>query len=645
MKIGIIDDGVDAAHKFFNPAGFSYPSGFPKGQIKYATPKVIVQRAFPPPGLAWKNGNLPFDPVYSDHATHVAGIAAGDHGTIARGTSISGVAPKAYIGNYKVLTTPTPGFGLDGNSAEIVAGIEAAVDDGMNVINLSLGEPEIDPSRDIVVHAIDAAAAAGVVPVIAAGNDFNAPVSAQYGSIDSPANSPRAISVAATTVGGTIADFSSGGPTPVSLRIDPDLSAPGVQILSSVPAPGGKGSSWAIYDGTSMASPHVAGSALLLKELHPSWTVAQIKSALVQTAQPVHGPGGGGEVSALREGGGLVDLPAANDPLIFASPTSLTFPVNGGTLAVRLTDAGGGAGPWTVTTMLQGDPKGITITADPTVSVPGSVKISATVAPSAASGDVTGFVVLSNGTESRRIAFWVEVSRPKLGMEPHIWLRHPGTYQGTTLGKMSLVTRYRYPTRGDIAYPGPEAVYRVRITRPVANFGVAVTSGTAFPHVVYAGDEDHLVGYDGLPRYLNPYFTMWGQQRQIAGAVLPKPGLYDIVFDTRRASKAGPFTFRFWVNDTTRPTVRLVSSAGSQIVISLADSGAGIDPQSLLVVVDGRQLPDPHYADGRLVIHAAPGKHKVLVQVSDYQEAKNTEDVAAVAPNTAYVQGTITVTP
>src|SRR5579885_2514100 len=145
MKIGIIDDGVYAQHPYFDPAGFHYPPGFPKGQVRYATPKVIVQRAFAPPGETWKYANTPFDPVNSFHATHVAGIAAGDHGAKAGSDLISGVAPDAWIGNYKALTVPTPEFGLDGNSAEIAAAIEAAVRDGMNVINLSLGEPEVDP--------------------------------------------------------------------------------------------------------------------------------------------------------------------------------------------------------------------------------------------------------------------------------------------------------------------------------------------------------------------------------------------------------------------------------------------------------------------------------------------------------------------
>src|SRR5207253_4251308 len=250
-------------------------------QAKYATPKVIVQRTFAPASTTYKNASLPFDPAQSFHATHVAGIAAGDHGTVAAGTAISGVAPNAWLGNYKALTVPTPDFGLDGGSAEIAAAIEAAVADGMNVINLSLGEPEVEPSRDLVVRAINGAAAAGVVPVVAAGNDFG---ELGFGTVSSPATATGAITVAAATKSGVIADFSSAGPTPVSLQLKPDVTAPGVAITSSLPARLGL---WGQLDGTSMASPHVAGGAALLAERHPARTVSQIKSALVLTGDPV----------------------------------------------------------------------------------------------------------------------------------------------------------------------------------------------------------------------------------------------------------------------------------------------------------------------------------------------------------------------
>ena len=282
VKIGIIDDGLDASHQYFAPKSLQYPPGFPKGQTKYTTPKVIVQRAFAPAGATNKYANMPFDPANSWHATHVAGIAAGDHDTSAQGAAISGVAPNAWLGNYKALTTPTPGFGLDGNSAEIAAAIEAAVADGMNVINLSIGEPEIEPSRDLVVQALEHAAAAGVVPVVAAGNDFS---DFGYGTVGSPANTPDAITVAAVDSKNAIAYFSSAGPTPISLGMKPDVAAPGVNILSSVP--GGK---WADSDGTSMATPAVSGAVALLKERHPTWTTGQIKSALVQTGSPAAGP-------------------------------------------------------------------------------------------------------------------------------------------------------------------------------------------------------------------------------------------------------------------------------------------------------------------------------------------------------------------
>src|SRR5439155_19674983 len=261
------------------------PPGFPKGNHAYTTAKVIVARVFPPPGLRYRFAKLPFDPVQSEHGTHVAGIAAGDNGVSAAGPAgrvkVSGVAPRAYLGNYRVLTIPTGQFGLDGNSPEIAAGIEAAVRDGMDVITLALGEPEISPGRDVVVQAINGAAAAGVVPVIAAGNDFDV---LGPGSINSPGSASRAITAAAATKHSGIARFSSGGPTPYSLRLKPDVSAPGVFVLSSVPSRFG---SWLFLDGTSMAAPHVAGGAALLRQRHPGWSVAQMKSALMLTGNPV----------------------------------------------------------------------------------------------------------------------------------------------------------------------------------------------------------------------------------------------------------------------------------------------------------------------------------------------------------------------
>src|SRR5207237_3523953 len=123
---------------------------------------------------------------------------------------------------------------------------------------------------------------------------------------------------------------------------------------------------------------------------------------------------------------------------------------------------------------------------------------------------------------------------------------------------------------------GPEVVYRVRISRPVANFGVAVVdqaSGSrVMPRIVVAGDENRLVGETALPLDLNPYLDSFQHVDPVAGVVLPAAGSYDVVFDTPSRAHAGRFRFRYWVNDVKPPTVRLLSRRASQpLVLAVAD--------------------------------------------------------------------------
>jgi minor extracellular serine protease Vpr len=199
VKIAVVDDGIDPNSRFFAPDGFEYPEGFPKGGTKWTTPKVIVARTFVGAG-ADERSRLAVDPRASFHGTHVAGIAAGNGGTTAPAgadhpetAGLGGVAPRAQIGNYRVFNVPT-GAGHVGNTPEIVAAFEAAVADGMDVINFSGGGPQTDPLSDALVEAVRNVAAAGVVPVISAGNDRD-----EYGlgSAGSPGTAPDAISVAA----------------------------------------------------------------------------------------------------------------------------------------------------------------------------------------------------------------------------------------------------------------------------------------------------------------------------------------------------------------------------------------------------------------------------------------------------------------
>jgi subtilisin family serine protease len=656
IKIGIIDQGVDAKHVFFNPAGYAMPAGFPKGQTQFTNAKVIVARAFPPAGADWEGASLPYHGDESAHGTHVAGIAAGNADTIAdTGVSrphLSGVAPRAYIGNYNALTVPSS-FGLNGNSPELVAAIEQAVADGMDVLNLSLQEAEIEPSRDIVALALDKAARAGVVPVVAAGNSFD---ELGNGSVGSPASASRAITAGAVTTsrGATpnrIAGFSSAGPTQLSLRLKPDVSAPGVNILSSVPE------GWDLLSGTSMASPMVAGAAALLRQHHPDWSVEQLKSALATTGSDAIG-----DAPVTRQGGGVVNLPLADVPRLFASPTSLTLGLlRRGTTAARtvtLTDAGGGAGPWNVRVDTGSVRKGLTLSASgSTVTVPGRLTLRARATTAAAQGEVSGRLVLTRGTDVRRLDFWLRVTAPALP-KPTRTLTAPGLYRGSTKGRPARVSAYRYPERPAgtpfaTVLRGPEQVFRVRLRRPAANLGVAIVSRApgvkVEPRLVAAGDENRLTGLTALPFDVNPYGRDYGGLVLASAAIAPRPGSYDVVFDSATKAGAGAFTFRLWLDDRTPPTVVVASRTarrGAPLVVRLRDAGSGVDPHSIRIAVDGRTPSVPRFAAGRISVPTAglaAGRHSLRVEAADYQETRNMENVRGVLPNTRVLQTSFVV--
>jgi subtilisin family serine protease len=656
-KIGIIDDGVDQRHPFFNPAGYAMPPGFPKGVASHTTAKVIVARVFQAPSPRPQNSNLPFDPNHSEHGTHVAGIAAGNANTQASlgggRVAISGVAPSAYLGNYRVLTVPTiSNVGLDGNSPEIAAGIEAAVRDGMDVINLSLGEPEISPGRDLVIRAIDGAAAAGVVPVVAAGNDFGA---YGHGSVSSPGAAAGAITAGATSVAGRMASFSSAGPTPQSLRLKPEVSAPGVGILSSVPAREG---TWASLSGTSMAAPHLAGAAALLTQRHPTWTVPQIRSALALTARPAL-ENGAREASTTRQGAGFVDLPKADQPLVFAQPTAVSFGFlrrgRATTTRIAFSDAGGGVGEWTVAVVRQGEAAGVSVTAPARLTVPGTLVVSASARAGARQDDATGFVVLSRAGHTRRVPFWLRVAAPKLARHRVRALRRGGVYRGNTRGRHALVSVYRYPDnpsgvglRRELR--GPEQVFRVRLRRPAANLGVALlTSSRVLPRIVLQGDENRQAGPTALPLNTNPYLPTFLDPTPVAAVIRPAAGTYDIVFDSPTRAGAGRFRFRFWVDDTSPPRLRLRTPrvrAGGALIASAVDRGAGVDPRSVFFRFDGGVLRQARYRAGRIRIPAdglSRGRHRLTLQVSDHQEAKNMENALRILPNTGTLDATFVV--
>ncbi|WAU85249.1 S8 family serine peptidase [Streptomyces sp. Qhu-G9] len=285
VKIAVLDTGVDATHPDL------------KGQ-------VVAEKNFSTaPDATDKFG----------HGTHVASIAAGT-GAKSAG-KYKGVAPGATLLNGKVLDDN--GFGDDSG---IIAGMDWAVEQGAAVINLSLGggdTAEIDP-MEAQVNKLSKEK--GVLFAIAAGND------GEFGeqTVGSPGSAEAALTVGAVDDADKLAEFSSTGPG-LDGQIKPDVTAPGVDITAAS-APGSviadevgeKPAGYVTISGTSMATPHAAGAAAILKQQHPDWTYVELKAALTGSAK-------GGKYTAFQQGSGRIQVDKAIKQTVIAEPSSLSF--------------------------------------------------------------------------------------------------------------------------------------------------------------------------------------------------------------------------------------------------------------------------------------------------------------------------------
>jgi minor extracellular serine protease Vpr len=846
VKIAVVDDGIDQTSPFFDPAGYAYPPGFPRGQRSYTTPKVIVARAYPGPGSG-KAGRLPLDRKASFHGTHVAGIAAGDAGTTAPAGpdhpevhGLSGVAPGAWLGSYRVFNVPTP-VGNSAYTPQIVAAFEDAVSDGMDVINFSGGGPMNDPANDALVEAVHNVAAAGVVPVISAGNDRD---DFGLGSVGAPGTAPDAISVAAvsnthvfapvltvsapaglppipfnrgasstppawgtidqrlvdvgtivgtdgkpvdhylcgpsnnveapastlpagsltgsialvsrgyctfvskslrakaagaegivlvdnrpgeangvplrlaipsamvadvdgarlraaiadtggratvrvgstpveiqTGRGGTPTSFSSAGLTPFGHDLKPDVSAPGGSILSSTLRET-IGEPFAVFDGTSMAAPHVAGAAALLRQRHPAWGAPEIKSALMSTAGPAWGnTSRTAEASVLLEGAGLIDVGRADNPMVFTEPPSLSFHylnVNHGDAARPLlstiSDAGGGYGTWQVELQPQ------SATAGTTIDLPGSITIApggdavltvvARASASAVAGDDYGFVVLRKGDVTRRIPYAFTVERP--GLESVTAVKLKPLQAGDTRSGPSRANVYRWPAAPfgpPPSYVGPptdengaEQLYVTDLAQPAVNMGVAVVLQTPNslidPFFLGSRDENDITGYTGTPVNVNGYLFHYRADVQAAGIQYPRQGQYYVAVDSGHneftgTSLAGRYLLRSWLSDVTPPLAAMITTtvaAGRPtIAVRTLDLQAGVDPLSLVIaygrVLVGAAAYDPVSGVAIFPLPAVapklkPGRAPMILVSGDFQEDKNVDqagEITSILPNTTFV--------
>jgi subtilisin family serine protease len=260
VKVAIVDTGVDEKH-----------------------PDLAGQQ------IAEKNFTT--DPDNTDnvgHGTHVGSTVA------SHDSKYGGVAPGAQLLDAKVCVE----FGCQ--ESWILDGMRWAAEQGAQVINMSLGgsdTPEADPLEQAVN---DLTAQYGTLFVIAAGN------SGSPGTVGSPSTAEAALSVGAVDRADKLAPFSSKGPRVGDSGLKPEVTAPGVDIVAAKAG----SSDHVAFSGTSMATPHVAGAAALLRQQHPDWTPAQLKSALATTAKPTEG------VSAFDQGAGRINVAKAIDQVL-----------------------------------------------------------------------------------------------------------------------------------------------------------------------------------------------------------------------------------------------------------------------------------------------------------------------------------------
>lgn len=236
------------------------------------------------------------------HGTHTISTVGGSGA--ASGGLKKGVAPDAELLNGKVLND-----GGSGAESWIIAGMQWAVDQRADVVSMSLGSPEpTDCTDPMSVAAEKLAGSEKTLFVIAAGNS-----GPTLNTVSSPGCAPGVLTVGAVDRDDSTAQFSSRGPVIGSHTLKPEIAAPGVDI--SAAAAGGRGVyAYQSMSGTSMATPHVAGAAAIVKQRHPDWTAQQIKAALVSSAKSDL-PG-----DVRETGGGRLDVKAAVDTTVVGAP-------------------------------------------------------------------------------------------------------------------------------------------------------------------------------------------------------------------------------------------------------------------------------------------------------------------------------------
>ncbi|MEV8374929.1 S8 family serine peptidase [Kribbella sp. NPDC056861] len=245
------------------------------------------------------------------HGTHVASTVAGT--AKASAGRYKGVAPDATLLDGKVCER------RGCSESAMLAGMEwAATEQRAQIVNMSIGgenTPEIDPIEEAVNRLT---AETGTLFVIGAGNSGPG-----AGSIDSPGSAEAALTVGAVDKQDRIAEFSSRGPSRDGGALKPDVTAPGVSIVAAKAKNTSigetVGTQYVRLDGTSMATPHVAGAAALLAQQHTDWKAGRLKAALMASAKPID------QQTSFDQGAGRVDLSRAIHQDVTTEPAGVSF--------------------------------------------------------------------------------------------------------------------------------------------------------------------------------------------------------------------------------------------------------------------------------------------------------------------------------
>jgi len=478
VRIAVLDTGYAAGHPDLAGA-------------------VVAARGFTaagPAAVADDNG----------HGTHVASIAAG-RGTASAGR-YTGTAPEASLVVGKVLDGDGAGF-----DDQIIAGMQwAAVEQHARVINMSLGGGPTDGTDPMSQVVDQLTAETGALFVIAAGN------SGADRTVGSPAAADAALAVGSVTKQDELSGFSSRGPRLGDDAIKPEIVAPGTAIIAARAAGTPLGDndpvddSYTRLNGTSMASPHVAGAAALLAQRHPDWRAGQLKAALMGAATvlpdlSVYAQGAGrlDVAAAARQtlradldsvGFGLLSWPYANAP---DRTRTVTVSNDGDAAAVLATGldvtAGSGAAapagllsvsPATLTVPAHGTGT-VTVTLRPRVAVPGLYSAQLTLTPAGAGAAPLHLPV---GVHAETEAYDLSIhSIARTGAAPGpslLVVARPGdradTFVAVTGPDGSATVRVppgRYDVLGHLTEPVPDGAESPLSS--VARTGVTVTAPTA----------------------------------------------------------------------------------------------------------------------------------------------------------------------